>query len=123
MRSVLALALTGASLACSNPPVSARQDGYADVLGSVTQASGVPLSNTTVVISCGEGAAARTVAADSLGRFGASLAVPGAAGHNVLCRFGAPDLARPVSRADVSLSFAPPGLHALQFVTLTGSQP
>jgi hypothetical protein len=120
-RVVLASLLLGLS-ACSS--FGSQPNGEADISGNVIQASGLPLANTTVAIVCANGAVAKQVPTDSLGRFLTSLELPGGAGANIPCSFGAPDSVNARFRAHSLIGFAYPGLpHPLQFVDLREGQP
>ena len=124
MRSIILAGLLLALGACSGTPVAARPDGYADVAGQVIQASGQPLGNTTVAISCSNGTVVQHVPADPQGHYAADLEVPGAAGEWVRCLLGAPDSVQSRMRADALIGFAPGGqLHPVQYVDLHEATP
>jgi hypothetical protein len=87
--------------------------GFADVMGHVMLASGLPLTSALVTVSCG--GAPELVPGDSLGRYQVSL--ESTVGTHQ-CSFLAVNPGTPGFQVDAAVSFAPAGLHALQTVDL-----
>ena len=89
--------------------------GYADVVGQVLQASGAPLSASSIEIKCVDGRIEAKATTDDEGRYGASLTagpglMPAATNSGVLCQFGAPDSVNSRIRAQAVIHFAPAGI-------------
>jgi hypothetical protein len=120
--SLVATMTLSAAGGCATDPFTSGP-GNATVTGLVTDASGLPLSGTTVRIACTGGAAVVVIPTDSTGHYLTNLSAPAEALHGmgggVVCHLTEPAAGLARVQVDTTLGFSRgPVLVPLQRVNL-----